>query len=202
MLPLASSTTELTVTPAQVVVGQGTVTATATVSATGSTPGGDVEFYVNGVLVATDAVSGGIAEVMVGPFNTVAGRSIVAKYLGDATTTASESAAKQVTVVKATPTMTVTTSAEPCRDQGPGALHRLARRDGPGRHGQRVVRVDGRVLNGTLVNGSVVINTSKIPKAGTYPVVVRTAAARSPRPSPGPSPSSSGSSPCRTAPVL
>ena len=168
----AGSTTQLTVASTSVVVGQGTVTAIATVAATGFTPSGNVEFYVNGTLAATQALTSGSAQAVLGPFINVANRTVVATYVGAANASASESTAKVVTVTKATPTMTVTVSPNPAGTKDPVRVTVSLAATGQVVTGSVVVRIDGRVLNGTLVNGSVVINTSKIPKAGTYPVVV------------------------------
>jgi hypothetical protein len=68
--------------------------------------------------------------------------------------------------------MTVTMSPNPAGTKDPVRVTVSLVATGQVVTGSVVVRIDGRVLNGTLVNGSVVINTSKIPKAGTYPVVV------------------------------
>ena len=133
----AGSTTQLTLTPTSVVVGQGTVTATATVASTGFTPGGNVEFYVNGTLAATEALTQRHRPDGARLFTTVANRTVVAKFVGDPGATASESTAKVVTVTKATPTMTVTVSPNPAGTKDRVSGHRLTCRDRPGRHRQR-----------------------------------------------------------------
>jgi 5'-nucleotidase len=92
--------------PAEVVVRQGSTTATAEVAAEGYQPGGTVEFLVDGVVVGQDTLSGGQASVEIGPFDTVGERTITARYAGDEQTEGA-SDSTTVDVIKATPTMKV-----------------------------------------------------------------------------------------------
>jgi hypothetical protein len=86
------------------------VTLTVSVSSAGGTPTGTVEFFDNGISLGTAPLSGGSASLTT---NAIAAgtRSITAKYLGNATYTASTSTATTQTVSKATATSSMTISA-------------------------------------------------------------------------------------------
>ena len=97
----AVSTTTLDVDPSEAVVRQDRITLTATVSATGVTPTGQVVFSANGVEIGTATVTGGIARLRVGPASTVGTLNITAAYQGDATAAPSTSDPEQLKIVKA-----------------------------------------------------------------------------------------------------
>ena len=61
--------------PSEVVVRQGIATVQASVTAPGYTPTGSIQFLVDGVVVATEALSSGSAFAEVGPFATVGERT-------------------------------------------------------------------------------------------------------------------------------
>ncbi|CUR55722.1 5'-Nucleotidase domain-containing protein [metagenome] len=111
----ATSTTGVTVSPASVPVGNGTVSLAATVSAAGVTPEGFVGLYQGGSLVAVAELVDGEAALTLGPFSTTGTRSYSVRYLGDDFVSGS-SANASVEVVRATPTVTARVS--------PGVIHR------------------------------------------------------------------------------
>jgi 5'-nucleotidase len=168
----ASSTTAATVTPGQVVVGQGTATVHVAVSATGFTPGGTVDVYVDGAKAATGTLTSGQADVVIGPFSSVGSRTVSVKYLGDSRATASESASRTLDVVKATPTMTVTTSPSRITVKDAVAVTASLAAQGQVVSGTVLVSVDGRVLVGSLADGSVTFDLPKFGKAGTYQMTI------------------------------
>ncbi len=88
------------------------VTFTVTVSATGGTPTGDVEFFDGVTSLGTVALVGGTASVTVNTL-TVGDHSITAVYEGDDSFNADTSDAITQTVNKQTVTITLTSSAEP-----------------------------------------------------------------------------------------
>jgi Big-like domain-containing protein len=80
---------------------------TAQVTSPAGKPGGSVVFSADGIVVATVPVAAdGTATAQVGPFDSVGTHQVTAGYTGDDSTSGSEASA-DVTVVKATPTMTV-----------------------------------------------------------------------------------------------
>jgi 5'-nucleotidase len=168
----AGSTTQADVTPAQVVVRQGQVTVRATVTAAGHTPTGDVEIYVDGAKAATASLTDGTAAATIGPFQTVGSRSVTVKYLGDARTKGSESAASSVTVVKARPTMTVTS--KPDRITVKSDVRTTVALAAPGQVVTGTVGIfwDGTFLAGNLSGGSVTFDLGTFKKAGSYDVRV------------------------------
>lgn len=109
----ADSATQSVLTPTQLVVHSGRATVRASVTASGFTPTGNVEVYVDGDLATSGALTDGGAVLQVGPFSTVGQHRVVVTYVGDSNTNASSSSVQTVTVVKATPAMTVTTSPNP-----------------------------------------------------------------------------------------
>ena len=103
----AASTTVVSVSPVKVKVHQGLVSVTAQVTSPAGKPGGSVVFSADGIVVATVPVAAdGTATAQVGPFDSVGTHQVTAGYTGDDSTSGSEASA-DVTVVKATPTMTV-----------------------------------------------------------------------------------------------
>ena len=96
----AISSTELTVEPGKIVVGQDQTTLTAEVSATGVTPTGQVVFEANGVEIGTAPISGGEATLTIGPANYVTTYEITATYQGNANVATSSETA-DLKVIKA-----------------------------------------------------------------------------------------------------
>lgn len=103
---IASATT-LALAPAKVTVGSGTTTLTATVTSSASVAG-SVEFLVDGDVVATEPVTGGVASTEIGPFAAVGSVPVEARFTGSPTV-AGSSDSGTVRVVKAKPVMTVST---------------------------------------------------------------------------------------------
>ena len=105
----ATSTVAATVSPAQIAVKGGTATVHVTVSASGVTPTGVVGLFIGGSLVGGADLTDGAADLTVGPYPTLGEKAFQVRYLGDDFVRTSL-VDKTVQVVKATPTMTVTTS--------------------------------------------------------------------------------------------
>ena len=170
MVAKAGSTSQAVVTPAQVVVKQGLVTVQASVTASGYTPTGDVEVYVDGVRAATKPLTDGSAVLEIGPFPTVGTRSVTVKYLGDAVTRPSETAATSVSVVKAKPTMTVTT--QPDRITPKSDVRMTVSLAAPGQvvTGPVGISWDGKVLAGNLSGGAITFGLGQFKAAGSYDV--------------------------------
>jgi 5'-nucleotidase len=105
----ASSTVAATVSPAQIGVKGGTANVHVTVSADGVTPTGVVGLFIGGSLVGGADLTDGEADLTVGPYPTLGEKAFQVRYLGDDYVRTSL-VNKTVQVVKATPTMTVTTS--------------------------------------------------------------------------------------------
>ena len=105
----ATSTVAATVSPAQIAVKGGTATVHVTVSANGVTPTGVVGLFIGGSLVGGADLTDGAADLTVGPYPTLGEKAFQVRYLGDDFVRTSL-VDKTVQVVKATPTMTVTTS--------------------------------------------------------------------------------------------
>lgn len=106
----ASATVTATPTPTSVKVKQGTISMGVTVTATGVTPTGAVEAWVDGVLEGSGTLSAGTATITgIGPFDAVGATDIEVHYLGDAHVAAATDAVT-VQVVKVTPRMRVTKS--------------------------------------------------------------------------------------------
>ena len=80
-----------------------------TVSANGVTPTGVVGLFIGGSLVGGADLTDGAADLTVGPYPTLGEKAFQVRYLGDDFVRTSL-VDKTVEVVKATPTMTVTTS--------------------------------------------------------------------------------------------
>ena len=104
----AATTTTLSLSKGSVPVNSGTTTATAVVSSAFGTAGGSVDFLVDGDVVATGTLSAGKVSVPLGPFDTLGGKTVEARYAGNAALDQSSDTAA-LNVVKATPKMTVTT---------------------------------------------------------------------------------------------
>lgn len=166
----ATSTTQATVTPTQVAVRDGKVTVTAVVTAAGHTPTGDVEVYVDGNRAATASLANGSAAAEIGPFPTVGSRSVTVRYLGDARTKGSESPASTVTVVKAKPTMTVTTAPERITVKSDVRLTVALAAPGQVVTGGVGIFWDGKFLVGSLSGGSVTFDLGLLKQAGSYDV--------------------------------
>ena len=168
----AGSTSAAVVTPAQVVVKQGLVTVRASVTAAGFTPTGDVEVYVDGVRAATKPLSDGAAVLEIGPFATVGTRSVVVRYVGDASTSPSATAATSVSVVKAKPTMTVTT--QPDRITPKSDVRMTVSLAAPGQvvTGSVGISWGGKVITGNLSGGAITVGLGQFKSAGSYDVRV------------------------------
>ena len=164
----AASTTTTTVAPAQVVVLDGVATVKATVSAAGYTPTGLVEFYVAGELFTTVWLADGKATVPLDPFQTTGIRTITVRYLGDTNTLPSQSVGGSVTVVKATPTMTVTTS--PQRISVKSTVVMTVALTAPSQvpAGTVTVTWGKKKVVGTLSSGQVQLRLGEFDPPGTY----------------------------------
>jgi hypothetical protein len=104
----ATTQTALTVTPDPAVV-LGTVTFTATVTGSGATPAGSINFLANGVIVGTSALTSGTATFTDSALP-AGSYTMTAQYLGDPTNAASTSPNVSETI-SLIPTTTVLASA-------------------------------------------------------------------------------------------
>ena len=91
----------ISVTPSTV-KKKGTASASITVSATGVTPTGRVQVYVDGVLDRVVTLTGGSVTTPVGPFATAGEKRIELRYLGDGHVLP-RTVARTVTVVNGNP---------------------------------------------------------------------------------------------------
>ncbi|MFL6002414.1 MAG: ExeM/NucH family extracellular endonuclease, partial [Nocardioides sp.] len=165
----ADSTTQAVVTPTRLEVRGDTATVQASVTATGFTPTGNVEVYVDGTLATTGALTDGSDVLQVGPFATVGQHRVVVTYVGDSTTRTSSSSAQTVTVVKATPTMTVTTSPSPITTRSKVAM--TVALTAPGQVPTGTVTVTWGKKDkavGNLSGGHVVLPLGQFAPAGDY----------------------------------
>ena len=165
----AASTLTATVTPNQVVVHSGKATVQTAVTASGYTPTGDVEVYVDEVKVTSGALTDGTAALEVGPFVTVGTHSVVVRYLGDAGTEPSSSDPQSVTVVKATPTMRITAS--PDRITTKSNVGMTVTLTAPGQVPTGTVTITWAKKEkavGTLTGGQVVLPLGQFSPAGDY----------------------------------
>ena len=104
---LTQTTTTLSASAASITTGQ-SVTFTATVSASGSTPSGSVTFYDGSTVLDTETLNGSGVATYTASSLSVGAHSITASYAGNSTFAASASSATAVTV--AAPALTATTT--------------------------------------------------------------------------------------------
>ena len=169
----ANSSTDLTVAPAEAVVGQDEITLTADVSATGVTPTGDVVFSANGVEIGTVPVAGGAATLTIGPSHTVATLAMTAAYQGDANVATSTSSA-ELKVVKAE--VSIGTKLRPKRvvvDRTKPRLKISVAADGQVVTGKVKVTWRGHSKTVRLANGKAVVKLGKWATTGKKTVRVR-----------------------------
>jgi hypothetical protein len=124
------------------------------------------------VLDEADLAADGTATLTIpGTALAVGDHTLSVEYSGDDEHAASATTV-EVGVVKATPTMTVTTT--PSRVTTKDAIALRVALDAPGQvvTGTVALSVDGRNAVGTLVNGAVTFHLSKFTKAGTYQVTL------------------------------
>jgi arylsulfate sulfotransferase len=107
-----TTTTTLSVSPASLAEGASATLSAKVTPSSGSTPTGKVSFYSGSLLLASASLNGsGAASVTVSSANVAPGTySVVAKYAGDASDTASTSAPVTATVLADTTTTATTAS--------------------------------------------------------------------------------------------
>ncbi len=104
----ATPTVTGSVDPDSVTVGEGMATVDIDVTATGFTPTGQVEVFVDGDFVARVSLSAGSSTAQVGPFGTAGSHTVTLQYLGDDHAEAASGSAGTVEAEKVTPRMSVT----------------------------------------------------------------------------------------------
>jgi predicted extracellular nuclease len=104
---VAETELALTASPAKIAAGSGKTTLMVTVSSIAGVPTGEVTATVGGQTTAPKALSGGKAQLTVGPFTTTGSRSVLVSFSGAPGFGASQRTV-QVQVVKALPTLKVT----------------------------------------------------------------------------------------------
>ena len=168
----AASTTTLSLSRSSVPVGSGTTTATARVSSVYGTAGGSVDFLVDGDVVATGTLSGGTVSVPLGPFDAVGGSTVEARYAGTPAI-AGSSATAPLAVVRATPTMTVTTKPATVVVKRTKARVTVAL-TAPGQDvtGTIEVTAAGRTYAATLTDGRATVTLKPFPATGRQKVTV------------------------------
>ena len=169
----ATSTVAATVSPAQIAVKGGTATVHVTVSANGVTPTGVVGLFIGGSLVGGADLTNGAADLTVGPYPTLGQKAFQVRYLGDDFVRTSL-VDKTVEVVKATPTMTVTTSPNVIRVKKtkPVVTVRLAAAGFSPVTGSVRVVVGGDTYNKTLSDGTAVFTLKAFKTVGTKQIQV------------------------------
>ncbi|KQY64550.1 ExeM/NucH family extracellular endonuclease [Nocardioides sp. Root140] len=155
------------------VVKSGRIIIDTTVTALGFTPTGYVGVYIDGELTTAAELVNGKARLAVNPFDTVGKHTIHVLYIGDDHTKSAYSL-HEVTVVKATPKMTVTV--------GPRVIHakRTAAKvtvtlkaAGQVVAGKVTVKVGGRTYARSLSGGRATITLAKFPTTGAKKAVVK-----------------------------
>lgn len=89
----AASTTSVSVSPAKIQKKKSTATVTATVSTEDGPATGEVQFLVDGVVVATATLVDGRATTVVGPYDKAGLHTVTVRYAGSRTVSASEGTA-------------------------------------------------------------------------------------------------------------
>ena len=174
VLPAAASQTVLTISPAEIVVGQGRATLTARVTSASANPTGQVVFSIAGTEIGTRTLSGGSASMSVGPAPGVGTAQIVAAYSGDASNAASTSTPKTLRVVKADPQLETTIKPKTVI-VGKTKTRLKIEASAPGQDvtGQVRVRWSGEAQTVTLKNGKATVELGKWGSAGEKLVRVR-----------------------------
>ena len=171
----ASTTSGVTVEPEVAVAGQDQVSMTATVSATGYTPTGEVQFELNGFPIGTAALEEGTATLVGGPLNAAGTFEITASYLGDGNTEGS-SAAEGATlkVVKAAADTTVKVKPNKIRVNRTQAKVIVKVTSGDAAAKGRVeVKVGGKSYRAKLNDGRAVVKLKPFAKTGKKTVRVK-----------------------------
>ncbi len=171
----AASTTSVSVEPEVAVAGQDQITLTSTVDATGFTPGGEVEFKLNGVSLGTAPLEEGAATLVGGPINATGTFEVTAHYLGDGNTEVSTSAeAAELKVVKAAADLSVKIRPGTIKvDRTRAKVVVRADSGGDAARGKVEVKVGGKTYTRTLDDGRAVIRLSKFAKTGKKTVRVK-----------------------------
>jgi len=175
-----TSTTTLAATPAAISVGQ-PVTLKATVTGTSATPTGKVNFTVDGFVIGSANLSGGVATFTASSNGQAPGSyPIVAKYVGTTPYNPSSSSSKTVVLAKAATSTTFT--ATPSTVTPPDSVDLVATvtRTASGATGFATgtvtFEVGSQVIATVKLNASgaagLSASTSGIP-AGTYPVTAK-----------------------------
>lgn len=169
----APSETQASVSPVEVVVRQGRVTVSASVTAAGYTPTGSVQIRVDGAVVATRSLNDGSVTALLAPFEWVDTHTVRVVYLGDGNTEASETTAGTVKVVRATPQMTVTTSPAEIKVNKTRAVVEVAlAAEGQLVTGWVMVRFQGDTWITHLSGGRTSVQLPKIHSTGLHTVTV------------------------------
>ncbi len=156
-----------------VVVKDGTLVATATVTSSGVKPTGTVTFFVDGVSVGVDALDNGVASLQLGPIGSVGNSVVEARYLGDNNTNPASNNAT-VGVTKAKPSMAVKVKPKKvvAGDTKPKVIVTLT---APGQtvSGHVTIKVGGKLYLKTVKDGKVKLELKPFDKAGKFKVVVK-----------------------------
>lgn len=174
-----ASTTTVGASPAALTTGQGPSTVSVQVAASGGTPTGQVELFVDGAKQSTLTLAGGAATGTVGPFATAGTKVVEARYLGDATT-APSTATTNVTVTDApvvTPpappakaAATLSVKVRPAKVVAQRTAARLALKvTAPGvtPTGTVKVKVGAKTYSVALRGGKATLRLARFAKAGT-----------------------------------
>ncbi|MBJ7354416.1 MAG: Ig-like domain repeat protein [Thermoleophilaceae bacterium] len=170
----SSSTTVLSLNTGSIVAGSGDITATVAVTGyEGTVVSGDVTLKAGEVVLGTGPLSAGSAVITVPSTALSAGaNTLTATYSGNDELVSSLDT-EDVSVTKATPSVSATLAAATVAAGQPGSLSVGVSAPGiPGAGGAVTVALNGSTLPAVLVGGSASVALPTLTKAGQYPITV------------------------------